>query len=594
MPQVKYDGAGRAYYEDSVGTKVATFVEAFLGTLNATMKMKQNKEAHDLGVIQAKIQARRDYNKLTPDEQKEFLNSYGDDVLDFMGLLEPAQEGEDKPAQAEPGKPKPAKGRTQRKVRPNAVRDWTPEELATRANARATINTAEKLADLNVKTGEAQLEAIRGNIDKGTFELKTAREDREQLIALRNSKNPFERSLGWNRPVEEFLLRDLTERYPDMTDRVMQQKFDIGPQARNAAFVKWQTEGLNTFQDPVAAKKWADAMVQAQYDGKYDALDALAPNLKTHGFKQLQATWEGLKLDRERILSSEAQSLASISAGLMKESNYALNPDTARQLAKRVMYGTPLSAGATEVYKKYEAVAEKLMKAQGEVLFADAMMKQGEMMQKTLQGARQTIDALLAQRKQGIGNKRELDKQIDQLSDKIVEIVGKDLGLDAQAIQTPMWRNAIITGVKTMYGTAGLATAAVGDKVDQETSFAGRVITDALGPQIMGYLETAANAAMEPVRNMQDAGMAIIGHDTERRTSKILELQSAADGTAIGKWVNETFSKTPGVRIMFAESLERSARDLITQLESTQNPAFADQIRERLLEIRKTLQAIQK
>jgi len=587
MPRLKTDKQGRQYYEDGAGDKVASFVQSFMGTLQAGMQLSQQKKSNDANLVHAKLDARMKYNSLTPDAQTLFTKSQTPDVLTYLGLMEEIPQAE---------RPQDGGGKKEPKfrLRPDAIRKWTSEELAQKERDKATIATAVDLADQAVETGKVQLEAMRQNLKIGAFDFETRKSDTELRDALRKSDSPFERSLGWDKPVDQFILEDLSKQYPDMTERVMQQKFDIGPQARNAAMVRATQEGMQLFGDAGAAKKYAAAVVQAQYEGKYDLLNGLDQKMKTTAAQQLQLGWANYQEGVKGRIQSEAHFKMQIVNSLMQQSGYTLNSDTAGQLAGHVMYGTKLSEGAETQYKGFIEMAQTKMGNEAEALFTDVLMKRSQNVRESIKGVRETIQTLLDERKAGVGNKKQLGNQIELLSDKIVEIVAKDMGLDPMAAKQPVWRDAIMSGVKTMFGTGSLAGQAVGDKISDDTSLGGRVFADAVGPSVMGFLGEVWASPGNPVNAagalMQNLG----GNVTQEQEMELLGMQKDWDGTQIGKWLNEKLLTTPGVRILMHRHLEDGARKLIQTKERATNPEVITAIDERLLEIKKILEGIRK
>lgn len=592
MPTVKTDSSGQPYYAQGAGDKVAGFVQSFMQTLQGGLELGSRKRAEDREVISQKMQLRLQYNQMNPNEQKRFVETQPEDVLDFLGLMEATPEG-DKPvakpqATGQTTKAPKAEKAPKLRIRKDAVRDWTDEEKAREKQSQAIVETAVPLARQAVETGEVQLAAIKQNMKIGQWDFETRKTDKATQDALKASDDPFLKSLGYDKPVDQFILEKLTKDYPDMADRIMQQKFDIGPAARNAAVVRETQAAMQQFGNVSDAKKYAAAIVQAQYEGKYDLMNALPQAMKTLGVKQLEQGWARIELDKKQMIQSEAQFKLNGVNHLMQVSGYSMNSDTAGQLMSHVMYGAKLSDGAAEQYKGFIKIAQDRQQLEGENLFSQTMMNRGKAAQEGIASVRETISTLLAQRK-AIGKDKSLDASIEALSDKLVEVVGKQMGLEPAVAQTPVWKAAIVGAAKTMFGVTELGARAAADKADLETSFAGDVVTDALGPQIIGLMKNAKDTVMGKIGEATEAGQ--MG-ERVLTDPEGLSVDFALSGTALGNRFKEISEKTPGLRIIFQRNLTDYGERLLSEAKANTNPARAEVLRDKIRAIKEVLQGM--
>jgi len=594
MPTLKRDRQGRDYYQEGAGDKVSSFIQAFMGTLQQGMEMKGRKQAAEDQHHLFSMQLTEMYSKWTPDEQKEFIRRYGKNksIMQAAGLLEDDQ-GVGAPPQTD-ANGKPLKWR----LRSNLYRAETPTELAQKAKAQAEIATAVPAAEQALETGKLQIDAMKQNLAINAFNFDTLQTDHKLAEGLRQSKSPFDRSLGQiilgrNVSPDFFIQKDLAEAFPDSAERASQMKFDIGPQAKNAALIRFATEGQDRFGlNSADSMKYGHAMTQAMYEGKYDLMNKLPQNMKTLTAQQLEQGWVRIAEDRKQRLQMEDQYRTSLVANLMRETNWTLNSDTANQVVKHVMYGSasPLSEGAKAQLQKHVDYTQKVMEATAEKSLFETAMTRNKMVQEKIQGARETIVSLLAQQKGGMGQtKGELDKQITALSDQIVAIVAQDLGLDLEAANTSAWRTSILAGIRTMFGVGQLAVGAVADKGTFEASFAGEVAADALGPQIMGILRGVRNEVGEVagkfVGDLTTGARAVV--DTEA-----LSVDFALSGSAIGTRFKELSEKTPGLRVIFERNLKDYAQGLKQKIEASINPRQKEQDLKKLAEIIQILEGM--
>jgi hypothetical protein len=595
-PQIKYDRRGHAYYDYGWGGKISDFAGGFMKGMEIAQNLKDKEEARRL----MRKRERMEYDKLSPEEQEAFIRKApAQDLLD-LGLADPKAKGDEPAGPVEPGQPSMKKARYGElqtpgsvTLRPKVIRDKTLIEKGQEARAQVEVEYALKGAALSYETNQLQKRQYEVAIDTGEYKLSKEKEDDETKKRYMDSGIPVLMSLANpGHPPSEFYEAQTREKFPDQAFREDQIKFGVGPVAEAMQEQRFREFAEKQYTVPGDQKKWIDAMMQAQFEGKFDKMKALPPAMSTFAMAQLRNENERIALSKQQLLQTENHFTQSQAQALVGASGGQLDMSTAMQWVTKHSYGVgkgpELSEGAATQIGKWEETLAGQRAAASATAFYDLKEKQGKARNEAKAGLRSSIGTLLQLRKEKVQGK-PLEQQMLLIKDELIKMELEDLNLSPTGPEATLWGDIIW---KTAMGTMGageFAGAVATDAAKERASVAGSIVKDVVPQPFWDAIHAYTSSASEMYGK--------VGTQVAKSTDLAMHPDAAfvdwsMEGSDLGKAIFQKLKDTPGVRIQLQEYLKGKQSQYAIDVKASDDPLIVEDRLKKIDELSKVLRGM--